>query len=75
MALLILFGTMGLSWLYGSTIWPQHIEDKSTFVTLWSIGLNIGCELFAVLLYLPGYMGWSKYYADHLVNKKASRPW
>lgn len=45
------------------------------FVTLWSIGLNIGTELLAAILYLPGYMEWSKYYADHLVNKKASRSW
>ncbi len=26
-------------------------------------------------MYLPGYMGWSKYYDDHLINKRSTRPW
>ena len=41
----------------------------------YGLSASICCELFATLLYLPGYMGWSKYFADHLVNKKSSRSW
>jgi hypothetical protein len=26
-------------------------------------------------MYLPGYMGWSKYYDAHLINKRSTRPW
>jgi hypothetical protein len=45
------------------------------FVNIWSIGLNLGMSLVSFMLYLPGYMGWSQYFADKLVNKKSSRPW
>ena len=32
-------------------------------------------QIVSFLIFLPGYMGWSQYYAKHLINKKSSRPW
>jgi hypothetical protein len=75
LALVLLFATMQAAWSIGQSLWPAAIEDQMTFVTLGSIIINLGMELVGFILYLPGYMGWSKYFAEHLINKKSSRPW
>lgn len=46
-----------------------------SFVTVGSIIINFSMEIVGFLIYLPGYLGWSKYYAANLNNKKALRPW
>lgn len=75
LGLALLFGVMGLVHYYGKLYWPETIEDKMSFVTIGSIALNLGMELFGFILYIPGYLGWSKYFADNLINKKSTRPW
>ena len=56
-------------------IWPKHIENKEAFIFIGSITIYFGFQTIGFLMYLPGYMGWSKYYDDHLINKRSTRPW
>jgi sterol desaturase/sphingolipid hydroxylase (fatty acid hydroxylase superfamily) len=56
--------------------WPSNVEDKSYFIFigafLWHFSFRI---ITFFLFYLPGYLGWSDYYAKYLINKKSTRPW
>lgn len=75
LAFSLLFGVMYAAFHLGKHYWPDVVEDKMTFVTLWSMGINYSMMILGFVLYLPGYLGWSEYLAKNLVNKKASRPW
>lgn len=45
------------------------------FISIGGIFCHFAFQIVSFLIYLPGYMGWSSYYAKHLINKKSSRPW
>lgn len=75
LALALLFSTMYVSFVIGQRYWPNVVEDKMTFVTVGSIIINLSMEVIGFIIYLPGYLGWSKYFADHIINKKSLRPW
>ena len=36
---------------------------------------HIASQIICFLFYLPGYLGWSEYYAKNLINKISTRPW
>ena len=57
----LLFGIMYAAVRFGRHYWPDYIDDKPTFVTLWSVGIHFAVNLLGFLLYLPGYLGWSRY--------------
>jgi cytochrome c biogenesis protein CcdA len=71
----LLFVIMESALRIGDYYWPDIIEDKIQFVIIGSIVINLVMEIVGFLVYLPGYLGWSKYYDSHLINKKSSRPW
>jgi sterol desaturase/sphingolipid hydroxylase (fatty acid hydroxylase superfamily) len=73
--MLLVVITLG-SLAIGKNVLPSNVEDKSYFIFigafLWHFSFRI---ITFFLFYLPGYLGWSDYYAKYLINKKSTRPW
>jgi hypothetical protein len=74
-AVTILLGLMWVSVTVGKIYWPEHVENKLQFVFVGSVFCHFSFQLISFLIHLPGYLGWSSYFAKHLINKKSSRPW
>ena len=55
--------------------WPRHIENKELFVFLGTAICYYTFQTLGFVLHLPGYLGWSQYFKDHLSNKKTTKPW
>lgn len=76
--MIALFLFLGIIWVavtLGRIFWPEHVENKFQFIFIGSIVCHTGFSIVSFLLHMPGYFGWSDYYARHLVNKKSTRPW
>jgi hypothetical protein len=71
--LLLLFFWGG--WQGGQILWPQKIEDPSSFIVWNLLVIHTLFQIVVAFLWLPGYLNWFQAFKSHTINRKTSWPW